>query len=164
METFHALLIVATLLCTLVAGFVFAFAVVVMPGIHKLDDKGFLRAFQVMDRVIQDRQPLFMLVWVGSVLSLVAATAVGFGSLDSTGRTLLGAALAAYLLGVQAPTAILNIPLNNKLQTLVIDDLDPAASALARSDFEARWNAANSARTVIAGLVSAALLVLLLRS
>ena len=49
-------LIVATLLCSLVAGFVFAFAFVVMPGIKRLNDREFIRTFQVMDRVIQDNR------------------------------------------------------------------------------------------------------------
>lgn len=54
MGIFQFTLIVATFLCSLVAGFVFAFAVVVMPGIGNLGDGAFLRAFQVMDRVIQN--------------------------------------------------------------------------------------------------------------
>ena len=60
MGIFETVLIVATLLCSLVAGLVFAFAVVVMPGIKDLKDGEFIRAFQVMDRVIQNNQPLFM--------------------------------------------------------------------------------------------------------
>jgi len=59
MEIFQVTLIVATFLCTLVTGFVFAFAVVVMPGLRTLNDGEFLRAFQVMDRVIQNNQPVF---------------------------------------------------------------------------------------------------------
>ena len=51
---------IAVLLCSLTAGFLFAFAVVVMPGLKALDDAAYLRAFQLMDGVIQDRQPLFM--------------------------------------------------------------------------------------------------------
>ena len=66
MEIFQLVLIVATFLCSLVAGFVFAFAVVVMPGIATLGDGEFLRAFQTMDRVIQNNQPLFH-VWSGWV-------------------------------------------------------------------------------------------------
>jgi uncharacterized membrane protein len=62
MEIFHIALILATFLCSLVAGFVFAFAFVVMPGIGTLNDREFIRAFQVIDRVIQDRQPIFVLV------------------------------------------------------------------------------------------------------
>ena len=97
----------ATFLCSLVAGFLFAFAAVVMPGIRSLDDGGFIRAFQVMDRIIQNNQPLFVLVWVGSVLALVAA-AVGWlcGTLSEADR-LLGAIAAAPvcdILCVQLPT------------------------------------------------------------
>ena len=69
---FQAVLMLATGLCSLVAGFLFAFAVVVMPGIRRLDDAAFIRTFQAIDRVIQDGQPLFLLVWVGSVLALTA--------------------------------------------------------------------------------------------
>ena len=49
-------LILAAFLCSLVAGFLFAFAIVIMPGIGSLNDREFLRAFQVMDRVIQNNQ------------------------------------------------------------------------------------------------------------
>lgn len=162
-DVFHGSLIVATLLCTLVAGFVFAFAVVVMPGIRTLGDGEFLRAFQVMDRVIQNGRPIFMLVWVGSVVALVASAALGFGQLDWTGRGLLIAAAVGYLAGVQLPTAVINIPLNNNVQALAIGDLDAEAQASARRAFEARWNAANTFRTFVAGVVSALLMILLLR-
>jgi len=67
MELFPLVVLVAAALCGLVAGFLFGFAVVSMPGLENLSDREFIRAFQVMDRVIQDRQPLFMVVWVGSV-------------------------------------------------------------------------------------------------
>ena len=44
--TFQIVLILATLLCSLVAGFLFAFAIIVMPGIKTLNDREFIRAFQ----------------------------------------------------------------------------------------------------------------------
>ena len=162
MEAFQVALLVATFLCTLVAGFVFAFAVVVMPGIRTLSDGDFLRAFQVMDRVIQNRQPVFGLVWIGSVVALVVSAALGFGQLGGTGRVLLIVAVVVYLLGVQLPTAVINIPLNNKLQTLAVADLDATEQAAARREFESRWNASNTTRTVLASLVSVLLLILVL--
>lgn len=55
--TFHALLVASTFLCSLVAGFLFAFAAVVMPGIRRLGDGSFIRAFQVIDRAIQKLDP-----------------------------------------------------------------------------------------------------------
>ena len=164
MEIFQVTLVVATFLCSLVAGFVFAFAVVVMPGIRTLGDGEFLRAFQVMDRVVQNRQPVFMLVWIGSVVALVASAALGFGQLDGAGRVLVIAAVVVYLLGVQLPTVIINIPLNNTVQTLVIADLDETAQNEARRQLESRWNFSNSTRTVLASLVSVLLMILLLRA
>ena len=163
MGIFQITLIVATLLCSLVAGFVFAFAVVVMPGIGTLGNGEFLRAFQVMDRVIQDSQPVFALVWMGSVVALLASAALGFRQLDGTGRLLMIAAVLVYLLGVQLPTITINIPMNNTVQTLQIDDMDETALAAARQEFESRWNYWNSTRTVLASLVSVLLIVLLLR-
>lgn len=163
MGIFQLTLVVATLLCSLVAGFVFAFAVVVMPGFSNLGDAEFLRAFQVTDRVIQKNQPLFMLVWMGSVVALLAAAALGFGQLDGTGRVLIITAVLVYLLGVQLPTATINIPLNNTVQALEIDTVDEAAHAAARQDFESRWNYWNTMRTIMACLVSVLLILLLLR-
>lgn len=163
MEAFHIALILATLLCTLVAGFVFAFAAVVMPGIRKLDDGEFLRAFQVIDGIIQEGQPVFMVVWVGSVLALLGSAALGFGQTAGVDRFLLIAAVLVYLLGVQLPTAVINIPLNNRVQALTISSMDETARNAARLEFESRWNRSNVTRTILASLVSVLLLVLLLR-
>ena len=55
---FQILLIVAALLCSLVAGFLFAFATIVMPGIKQLSDREFIRAFQVIDGMVQNTSPL----------------------------------------------------------------------------------------------------------
>lgn len=104
MTVFYVVLILATLLSSLVAGFLFAFAVVVMPGIRSLDDGAFIRAFQVTDRVIQNNQPLFLLVWVGSVLSLIMAAVMALWHLGGTDRALVIVAALVSVLGVQAPT------------------------------------------------------------
>jgi uncharacterized membrane protein len=161
MGIFQATLILATFLCSLVAGFLFAFAVVVMPGIRSLDDRQFIRAFQVMDRVIQNNQPIFILVWVGSVVVLISSAVLGLGQLDGTGRLLLIVASLAYLLGVQLPTVTINVPLNNKLQTLDVDAMNETAQKGARVDFEPRWNRWNSIRSALASLASALLIILL---
>ena len=163
MGIFQATLILATILCSLVAGFLFAFAVVVMPGIRSLNDREFIRAFQVMDRVIQNNQPIFMLVWVGSVVVLITSVVLGIGQLDGGGRLLIIFATIVYLLGVQLPTITVNIPLNNKLQTLDVDTINEAEQKAARENFETRWNRWNSIRTVLSSLASALLIVLLFR-
>jgi uncharacterized membrane protein len=159
MELFQIVFFLAMLLCSLVAGFLFAFAVVVMPGIRRLGDREFIRAFQVIDGVIQKNQPIFVLVWTGSVGALVIAAVLGFGQLDGAGRLLLVFATLAYLLGVQLPTVAINIPLNNKLQTLDPDTMNEAAQKAARKDFEPSWNRWNSIRTVFAALAAALLML-----
>jgi uncharacterized membrane protein len=163
MELFQAALIIAAFLCSLVAGFLFAFAVVVMPGIKSLNHREFIRAFQVMDGVIQGNQPVFMVVWLGSVITLIFAAVSGFEHLDVTGRWILTFTTLAYLLGVQLPTFTINIPLNNRLQSLGVDAMDETALKSARKDFEARWNRWNTIRTVLSCLVSVLLIVSALR-
>ncbi len=163
MGIFQIALILATFLCSLVAGFLFAFALVVMPGIRSLNDREFIRAFQVMDGVIQNNQPIFVLVWVGSVVALVTSAVLGIGQLDGGGRLLIIFAALAYLLGVQLPTFTINVPLNNKLQTLEVDELDETTQKAARKDFEPRWNLWNSIRTAFASVASALLIILLFR-
>ena len=154
----------ASFLCSLVAGFLFAFAVVVMPGIKNLGDREFLLAFQEMDGVIQRGQPLFGLVWVGSVLALVAALALAVGPLDGLDRAFLVLAAEVYLLGVQLPTFAVNVPLNKALQAFDVEGADESARRLARERFESRWNRWNVIRTVLAALASAMLLVVLIHS
>ncbi len=162
MNLLEAGLIAASLLCSLTAGLLFTFAVVVMPGIGSLPDRAFLRAFQVIDRVIQTNSRWFLLVWIGSVmmlLSVVAAAAVG--SFTGIDRWLLFSAAATYLLCVQLPTLTANVPLNNELQKVDLDHLDAASLRAARDAFEARWNRWNRFRTVCACLTALALLTVL---
>ena len=156
-------LVVAAFLCSLVAGFLFAFAVVVMPGIRKLGDREFLRAFQEMDGVIQRGHPLFGLVWLGSALAVIAALILGVTQLAGEERIALAVAAGLYLFGVQLPTFVVNIPLNNELQALDVDGADEAVCSSARERFEPRWNRWNVIRTTLAALISAILVVLPVR-
>lgn len=163
MTLLQAALLLAAFLCSLVAGFLFAFAAVVMPGLRNLDDGGFIRAFQVIDGVIQDNQPLFIFVWVGSVLALVAAAVLGIGALSGAERLLIIVAALVYLLCVQLPTVTINIPLNNTLQKLDPGTMNETTRQHARQDFEPRWNRWNVFRAVCASVVSLLLALLLLR-
>jgi uncharacterized membrane protein len=156
-------LMIALFLSALTAGFLVAFAVVVMPGLKPLDDASYLRAFQLMDGVIQNRQPLFMLMWVGSLLATLAAVVVGVGALSGVDQILLLGAGALYLGGVHLPTVTINIPLNNQVQRLRIHELEPGALREARAAFETRWNRWNAIRTVVAAVSVMLMLLLLVR-
>ena len=163
MNLYNISLITATFLCSLVAGFLFAYAVVVMPGLKKLNDQDFIRAFQVTDGIIQNNQPLFILMWLGSVIALILATIAGIKTLDGMNLSLLLLAATLYFVGVQALTVVINLPLNNQLQKLNVDVMNDTELASARQVFESRWNRFNVIRTVVACGVSLLLITLLLR-
>jgi uncharacterized membrane protein len=163
MMVFEAVLLVATFLCSLVAGLLFAFAIVIMPGIHSLRDADFLRAFQAIDGVVQNNQPLFMLVWVGSAIAVLVAAVFGLWQVSGVDRALLIGAALVYLAGVQAPTVAINVPLNNVVKRLDIGALSETACRQARNDFELRWNRWNLVRTASASLATIMLMILTLR-
>ena len=163
MEPLHITLMLSILFCSLVAGLLFGFAVVVMPGIAKLTDKEYLLAFKHMDGIIQNNQPLFILVWAGSIISVIVTLVLGVMNLNGTQIYLLSAASVLYLLGVQLPTFRFNIPLNNSLQSLDIETLRETEFTLFRSDFEAPWNRWNRFRTVNAIIAVSMFILVLLR-
>lgn len=94
-------LIFSITLCSLVSGFIFTYAIVVMPGLSNLNDKEFIRAFQVTDAVIQNNQPIFMFTWIGSIVSLlitILISVVNFGLSEAWLIVLLS---VFYLLGTR---------------------------------------------------------------
>lgn len=163
MMIFSVSLILAVFLGSLVAGFLFAFAIVAMPGIKSLGDGEFIRAFQAMDRVIQNNHPLFVVVWLGSIVTIISSAVFGNFYLDVADKVLLTAAAAAYDFAVQLPTFLINIPLNNYIQSLDTNTLNEAAAKEARQRFEPRWNRWNNFRTVISCIVVAILISVLYR-
>ena len=120
LDLFDASLIVSALSCGLVTGFILTYAIVVMPGLAKLTHKNFLRAFQVTDEIIQNNQPLFMLIWVGSIISVLTTifTSIVYVGFPAASLTLLVCFI--YLVGAQGVTIIIHIPLNNHVQKLQV--------------------------------------------
>lgn len=163
MEPLQISLLLSIIFCSLVAGLLFGFAVVVMPGIAKLTDKDYLLAFKHMDGIIQNNQPLFVLVWAGSILSVLATLILGMMNLSGMHLYLILVASVLYLFGVQLPTFRFNIPLNNSLQSLDIQALNESELTSFRTEFEAPWNRWNRMRTINAILSVSVLLLLLHR-
>ena len=161
MDVLDILLIFSILSCSLVGGFIFTYAIVVMPGLSKLNDKDFLRAFQVTDAVIQNKQPLFMFTWIGSIVAMLTTILVSLVSVGLPETWLILLIGVAYLLGVQGITIVINIPLNNHIQRIKIEDLNEETLANERLKFETRWNFFNYIRTSIAISVSVLMLILL---
>ena len=161
MDMLDISLIFSITLCSLVSGFIFTYSIVVMPGLSKLNDKDFLKAFQVTDAVIQNNQPLFMFTWIGSILAVLATILVSLVSIGFVESWLIVLVAFTYLLGVQGITVAIHIPLNNHIQRIKIEDLNYEALADQRLKFETKWNFFNYIRTSIAISVSVLLLILL---
>ena len=143
------LVLTSTLSCALVTGFVFTYAVIVMPGLAKLADKEFIRAFQVTDGVIQNNQPIFMIVWVGSLISVISTLIVSLMGPYSVETVLVIIAGFVYLLGVQGLTVLVHLPLNRRIQTVNVEERDASALREERLLFETRWIRFNWIRTLI---------------
>jgi uncharacterized membrane protein len=161
MDILDISLIFSITTCCLVTGFIFTYAIVVMPGFSKMNDKEFLKAFQVTDAIIQNNQPLFMLTWIGSIISILSTIVISIvilGISDAWYIVLVG---IIYLLGVQVVTFSIHIPLNNHLQQFDFDKLDDQKLNKERLKFEKKWNYFNNFRTVIAFFVSLALIIIL---
>ena len=127
---FFGFLLVSTLLCTLVTGFVFTYAIVVMPGFGKLNDREFIQAFQATDGIIQNNQPLFMFVWVGSIASVAATIVLSAVHLNGNEHWVIILFGALCIIGVQGITMLVHLPLNNSLQGVDIKELDAVSIAL----------------------------------
>ena len=160
MDFLDVSLIFSVLSCTLVTGFIFTYAVVVMPGLSKLNDKEFIRAFQVTDGIIQNNQPLFILTWMGSIISVLGAILSSLVSVGLSEAWLIIFVGAVYLLGVQGITISIHLPLNNHIQEMNIDELNDKMLREERVKFEKKWNFFNNIRTGIAVSVSLILLVI----
>ena len=158
MSLFAVVLLVSTVLCALVTGFVFTYAVVVMPGLSKLGDREFIRAFQVTDQIIQNNHPVFVTVWIGSILSVVVTMVTALVGSTGFAGWAAGVTGAVYLIGVQGITVLVHLPLNNQLQNVRVDEMDSASLHEQRELFEARWTSFNVTRTVISCLVTVSLM------
>ena len=154
-------LILLTFLCALVTGFVFTYAVVVMPGLKQLSDKEFIRAFQVTDAIIQNNQPFFMMVWLGSIISVSGAIVMAFTVLTPTDNWSVIATGFSYLLGVQGLTIFIHLPLNKRIQSVNVDEMNSKALLDLRVLFEARWTRFNKLRALIACMVTASFIIIL---
>ena len=161
MEFFYFFLFLSILSCSLVTGFIFTYAIIVMPGLSKLSDKEFLKAFQVTDAVIQNKQPIFMLIWVGSIVSVLSLILISIAYVGLSETWLIVLVAMIYLLGVQGITILIHLPLNNQIQKINLEKLKDENLKNERLNFETKWNFFNNIRTTIAFFVSLTLLIFL---
>ena len=128
-------LVAALVAAGLIAGLFYAYACSVMPGIGRGDDKTFVEAMRGINVAIVN--PVFLLTFLGA--PLLAGVAI---FLDPGPRPWVIAGFAC-LAAMVVITAVVNIPLNNALDSGGDD------YAAVRADFEAVWVRWNVLRAVV---------------
>ena len=154
-----AVLVLATVTVGLTAGVMFCYQIAIMPGLHELGDRDFIRAYQRLDQKIVN--PLFVGVsFLGGGALLVVATALQ--EAGTSRFTLLGVATVVYVGAVLLLTMAFHVPRNNELARVPVDHASDDDLARARARFEGPWNRLHIVRTLASiaslALVAAALL------
>lgn len=138
-------LVAATVTVGLMAGSFFVYAVGVMPGLGRSDDRTFVAAFQWIDRAIIN--PVFLACFLGALLLSVVASLLHLGA---DGRAVLPWAVAATVLylAVFIITVRVNVPLNDAIKAAGDPDRIDLVAVRSRFD-EATWVRWNVVRTVL---------------
>jgi uncharacterized membrane protein len=139
--------IVLVLLTGLSAGLCFTWSNAITPGIGRLDDLGYLNAFQQMNRSIIN--PMFIIVFFGPFL-LGLFNLYLFKNESSPIIWLLIFATGFYFFGVVLITLFGNVPLNEILDKTDLSKASLEDVKLLRDRFETKWNRLHLIRTVAA--------------
>jgi uncharacterized membrane protein len=149
-------LLVSTFLTGLTAGLCFTWGNAVTPGIGRLDDLGYLHAFQQMNRAILN--PIFIGVFMGPAITHIANIFL-FKSATPTVFWLILSASILYLVGLVLMTIIGNVPLNEMIDKVDLLSASPEELKTLRDQFEVRWNQFHLVRTITTSLSFALLII-----
>ncbi|XLS29016.1 DUF1772 domain-containing protein [Flavobacteriaceae bacterium M23B6Z8] len=128
----------------LTAGLCFTWSNAVTPGIGRLNDFGFLSAFQEMNRAIIN--PSFILVFFGPLMLLFLNAYLHRNNTLSFWLFLIAALL--FFLGVILVTLFGNVPLNEMLNKTNLEKLTQLELKELRNTFEKPWNSWHTIRTI----------------
>ncbi|MFD2587232.1 DUF1772 domain-containing protein [Croceitalea marina] len=154
-------LMLSILFTGLSAGLCFTWSNAITPGIGRLDDLGFLQAFQAMNRSILNAS--FLFVFLGPVPLLFANAILHRNANPVTFKSFLIAAIL-YVVGIGLITVFKNVPLNEMLDKTVLENLSALELNELRANFEQPWNRWHIQRTITSFTAFALLLVGLIYS
>ena len=140
-----AVLMLSILFTGLTAGLCFTWSNAVTPGLGRLDDLGFLKAFQAMNRSILN--PTFIIVFMSPFL-LLFINAFVFKNTNQITFTSYLVAAVLFFIGVGLVTIFKNVPLNEILDKSVLETASNVEIAELRKTFEQPWNRWHMIRTV----------------
>lgn len=147
--------LITVLLNALSTGFFFAWSVSVVLGTKKVGDYTYLESMQHINKEILN--PAFFIVFFGSLMALVTTTYLQLN--NKTVFVFVLASTIIYLVGTFGVTAFGNVPLNNELEALNINNLDLIELKVFRTYYESAWNNFHDIRT-ISSMVSFILLLI----
>ena len=145
--------VVSLVLTAAVSGVFFAYSNSVVPGLDKVRPEQAITAMNSVNRTILN--PLFLTTFTGPPIAAVLAGVLLLVAGSTTAGLLYLAAAVVYLAGCVAPTAAVNVPLNNGLDTGTIPT-DPDEVTRTWQEYSSRWLRWNHWRTA-ASLVAVAL-------
>nr|WP_097971655.1 anthrone oxygenase family protein [Streptomyces sp. gb14] len=135
------LLVLATIVTGLYAGFMLTFLTGIMPGLAELTDEQFTAAMRRFNEKVPG--PVFLVLFLGVVALPAAAFFTGLGEHEGAAGPAILAALVCSVVG-HLITVAGNIPLNKALAASEGGD-----DSAARAAFEARWNMLHRVRTAL---------------
>lgn len=140
------MLLAATITMGIAAGVYQLYAIAVMPGLRRTDDRTFVEAFQQIDTAIVG--PYLLVFFIGPML--LAGTA-GVLHLDADGSApaLIAGAVLIQLV-VAAITVRVNVPLNNGIKAAGDPRSMSDPGAVRRRFNERRWTRWNNVRAMAA--------------
>lgn len=154
-------LMLSILFTGLSAGLCFTWSNAITSGIGRLDDLGFLQAFQAMNRSILNAS--FLIVFLGPVLLLFTNAILHRNANPATFKSFLIAGIL-YFIGIGLITVFKNVPLNEMLDKTVLENLSAMELKALRAKFEQPWNRWHIQRTIASFTAFALLLVGLIYS
>ncbi len=138
------MLFLSTILTGLSAGLFYPWAVSVNPGTRQVLDMTYLETMQSINREILN--PAFFLIFFGSLITLAIVSFQQYGSGMAFWLSL--GALVTYLIGTFGVTSFGNVPLNNMLDAINLQNLSAVELADLRQQYEPKWNWLHMIRTV----------------
>ena len=157
MNTNTIILVVTTLSSGLMAGLFYTWSISVTPGLAKVGNENYLQAFQSMNRAILN--PAFFIFFMGLVILLPLLSYLYYQSPISAQFWYIISAAVLYIVGTMSVTIVGNVPMNNALEVLQIESMNPEQMTTFRLGFESKWNKLNMIRTVCSSLAFVSLII-----
>ena len=150
-------LFLAVFLTGLSSGLFFAWAVSVIPGTKRVPDRSYLETMQQINRAILNIR--FFLIFFGSLLLMLVSSYLQYKSTANLSFWLILGAALSYLIGTFGVTVFGNVPMNESLDKINLDQFSIEKLKLTRDAYESRWNRFHMIRTAFS-LISFTLLLL----